>query len=178
MRKLFIAVILLSVIGTLFAQAPAANVSAVQFPSADKVAGKKILFAYEESNEKLDPWLARFNSAFSAANLTADKKAATDLASADFSKYDLIVVYGAVMAFTAKEPLRDWLTKESGLSGKKVALFVTANRWFLKKYDDQLLSLLKQKNASVVDAVSGATKDLSESEKRKMVGDFVEKLGK
>ena len=164
---------MLSMFGIFFAQTVAAQVV-----SANGSSDKKILFAYEESNEKLDPWLARFNSAFSAANLTADKKAATDLASADFSKYDLIVVYGAVMAFTAKEPLRDWLTKESGLSGKKVALFVTANRWFLKKYDDQLLSLLKQKNANVVDAVSGATKDLTESEKQKMVGDFVGRLGR
>ena len=173
MKKLIMSVILLSAFTLLFAQT-----SATQVPATDGNHDKKILFAYEESNEKLDPWLARFNNAFSAANLNVDKKAALGLTSTDFSKYDLIIIYGAVMAFTAKEPLRDWLKTENRISGKNVALFVTANRWFLKKYDDQLLSLLKTKNATVVDAVSGATKDLSESEKRKMVGDFVEKLGK
>ena len=167
MKRIIMSIILLSTITLLFAQTVATG-----------TAGKKILFAYEESNETLAPWLARFNSAFSAANLTVDKKAAIDLAATDFSKYDLIIIYGAVMAFTSKEPLRDWLTKENGLTGKKVALFVTANRWFLKKYDEQLQGLLKKKNATVVDAVSGATKDLSESEKQKMVGDFVGRLGK
>jgi hypothetical protein len=169
MKKMFcVAFISMAIIGFMSSQESNTN----------GIVPKKILFAYEESNEKLEPWISRFSGAFSAANLTVDKKAAIDLASADLSKYDLIVIYGAVMAFASKEPLRDWLKAENRLSGKKVALFVTANRWFLKKYDDQLLGLLKKKNATVVDAVSGATKDLTESEKQKIVDDFIGKLNR
>jgi hypothetical protein len=173
MRKTSIAAIMLSMLGILFIQTAAAQVL-----STTGTAGKKILFAYEESNEKLDPWIGRFNNAFAAADINVVKKPALDLSSTDISKYDLIVIYGSVMAFTSKEPLRDWLSKENRLAGKNVALFVTANRWFLKKYDDQLLSLLKQKNANVVDAVSGATKDLDDTAKERMVGDFVRKINK
>ena len=178
MKKTALTIILFASITMLFAQTTTAQEPPAQVSAANGTAGKKILFAFEESNEKLDPWLSRFNVAFVAANVNVDKKAASELASVDFSKYDLIVVYGAVMAFTSKEPLREWLTKENRLAGTKVALFVTANRWFLKKYDDQLLGLLKKNKVTVVDAVSGATKDLSEIDKQKMVGDFVGRISK
>ena len=127
MKKLALMITLLAMISMLIAQE-----SAAQVQPENGTTGKKILFAYEESNEKLDRWLARFNSAFTAANSNVDKKAALELSSTDLSKYDLIVIYGSVMAFASKEPLRDWLTKENRLAGTKVALFVTANRWFLK----------------------------------------------
>ena len=119
MKKTALTIILFASITMLFAQTTTAQEPPAQVSAANGTAGKKILFAFEESNEKLDPWLSRFNVAFVAANVNVDKKAASELASVDFSKYDLIVVYGAVMAFTSKEPLREWLTKENRLAGNE-----------------------------------------------------------
>jgi len=134
---------------------------------------KKVLFVYEESNEKLDPWLTLFRTQMSGMNLIVDESAASAVGDKNLSSYDSILIYGSVMAFTSKEPVRDWLETEPDLTDKDVLLFVTANRWFLDKYTDQLVALLKGRNAQLVDAVTAATKNLSSDEKKKLVADHL-----
>lgn len=129
----------------------------------------KVLFVFEEENEKLGPWIASFRDALRAANVTFDECPAKDAPSVDLAKYDAILVYGAVMAFTASEPVRDWLSKETRLGGKRVVLVVTANRWFLKKYHGQLTDLLGKQRAVTVDAVTSATKTLSSADRNALV---------
>ncbi len=77
------------------------------------------------------------------------------------------------MAFSFKEPIRDWLSSEKRLSGMKVGLFVTANRWFLKEYYGQLTSLLQKNETTIIDAVSSATETLKEDDKAKLIMNFI-----
>jgi hypothetical protein len=136
----------------------------------------RVLLAYELADKNLDPWRALFRTELDSAGYALEEVEAAKLSAATLSNYDLIVIHGAVMAFTFKEPIRDWLNTSPKLAGRQVALFVTANRWFLEKYDGQLTGLLKKADASIVDAVSTATKSLSDGEKRQFVRAFVGKL--
>jgi hypothetical protein len=161
----------------------AASGIAAQTPASSKTTdavthpGKpRVLLAYELADKTLDPWRALLRTELDSAGYALEEGEAARLSPATLSNYDLIVIHGAVMAFTFKEPMRDWLNTSPKLAGRKVALFVTANRWFLEKYDGQLAGLLKKADASIVDAVSTATKSLSDVEKRGLVRAFVEKL--
>ncbi len=130
---------------------------------------KNVLFIYEENNININPWKVVFENELSAKNYSFDVMEAPKIGSRDLSQYDYIIIHGAVMAFTLKEPVRTWLKTKPNLLGKKVLLFVTANRWFLDRYYKQLLSLLDKRDAVVVDAISMATKILSDNEKRELV---------
>ena len=138
--------------------------------------GGKTLFAYDETNEQSAPYVERFREAFAAAGIPFDEATAADLKTKDLAAYDRIVLHGMVMAFNTKSPLRDWLKTAPNLSGKKVYLFVTANRWFLDKLFADLTKLLKKDEADLVDAVSMATKDTSDEEEAAAVRAFVERL--
>lgn len=131
------------------------------------------LFVYEEKNEKIDPWVNRFKDAFGADSGNVEFLACAEMKGKDLTKYSPIVIYGVVQAFNFKGPIRDWLKTIVDLSGKKVYLVVTANRWFLKDYFNQLKAALTKKNANVVNAISSATQKMSEEEKRKFAEDFV-----
>jgi len=135
-----------------------------------------VLFIYEAKDKQIESWLSLFKEEMQASNLKADFFLPSELAEKDLTAYDVVVIHGAVKAFTNLEPIRDWLKTKVDLSEKKVHLFVTANRWFLEKYFNQLKNLLSKKNANVVDAVSSATKNLSGSDKRALVKDFIAKI--
>lgn len=134
------------------------------------------LFVYEEKNEKIDPWVNRFKDAFGADSGNVEFLASAEMKGKDITKYSPIVIYGVVQAFTFKGPVRDWLKTSVDLSGKKVYLVVTANRWFLKDYFNQLKTVLTKKNTNVVNAISGATQKMSEEEKKKFAEDFVDDI--
>jgi hypothetical protein len=137
---------------------------------------RKLLFVYDEVNKQSSPYIGYFRDAFAAKGIIYDEAAAAELKAKDLSSYKLIVVYGMVMAFNTKSPIRDWLRTAPDLGGKKVSLFVTANRWYLKQLSEQLLELLKDDKAEVVDAVSMATKNLDNREKSSAVDKQVEGL--
>lgn len=128
-----------------------------------------VLFIYEESNNNINPWKVLFENKLRDKEYIYDVIEASQVDSKDISKYDFIIIHGAVMGFTLKEPVRNWLKSKPDLSGKKVLLFVTASQWFLDRYNKQLLLLLEENNAVVVDAVSSATKSLSDKEKNNLV---------
>ena len=133
-----------------------------------------ILFIYEESNESLDPWLMRFRSEFIEKGIPFEEHSAAGLESVDLAPYNRVFIYGAVMAFTLSEPIRDWLKTDPDLSGKDVVLFVTANRWFLDKYTNQLLTLIEKNDGTVIDSISSATKELTGEEKTALAGRGIE----
>jgi hypothetical protein len=135
-----------------------------------------MLFVYEAKDKQIDPWVSLFKEGLQARNLNADFYLPSELTGKDLSGYDTVVIYGVVQAFTNLEPVRDWLKTNVDLSGKKVHLFVTANRWYLKKYSDQLKKLLAKKNADLADAVSSATQKLSDSEKSELVKTFIGRI--
>lgn len=137
--------------------------------------GKKTLYVYDEVNKNSTPYIAYFKAAFAETGIAYDEVTAAQAASKDLSAYDVIVIHGMVMAFGSKSPVRVWL-KDAKLEGKKVTLFVTANRWKVEKLYDQLSKLLKKDNADVIDAVSMATKDMKEAEKVAAVKTQISKL--
>jgi hypothetical protein len=131
------------------------------------------LFVYEEKNDKIDPWVNRFKDAFGSSSGNVEFFTSGEMKEKDLAKYSSVVIYGAVQAFNMKGPIRDWLKTNVDISGKKVYLVVTASRWFLKDYFNQLKAALAKKNANVVDAVSGATQKMSDEDKKKFAEDFV-----
>ena len=137
---------------------------------------KHVLLAYEIVDKGIDPWRALIRNEYNSSNYVLEELEASKLSAMKPSDYDFIIIYGAVMAFASKEPIRDWLNTKPKLAGKNVGLFVTANRWFLKKYNDQLLSLLNTSGATIVDAVSAETQKLSDKEKQQLVHAFAQKV--
>ena len=133
----------------------------------------KLLFVYDEENKYSAPYIQHFRAELKAAGLAFDESSAEGLKGKDLSSYDRILAYAIVQAFAMKEPLRDWLGSNPDLGGKKVSLFVTANRWSLAKLFGQLQGWLKQDGAQVIDAVSMATKDVSDTAKGEAVSRFV-----
>jgi hypothetical protein len=140
-----------------------------QAAGADANGVRKVLFVYEEDEDKLMPWIDSFREELRESGISFDECPAKEAPAADVAKYDAILIYGAVIAFASQEPVRDWLGKESRLSGKSVSLIVTANRWSLEKYYGQLTKLLADKRAVTVDSVSSATKKLSETDRKALV---------
>jgi major membrane immunogen (membrane-anchored lipoprotein) len=144
--------------------------------SSNTIDTDKTILVYEEKNEQIDPWVKRFSDALGAGNKKIDVVSSAEMKGKSLSQYTTIVIYGAVQAFTFKGQVRDWLKTGVDLTGKKVYLAVTANRWFLNDYFKQLKDGLTKSNAEVVNAVSSATQKMSESDKQAFVKNFVEKI--
>jgi hypothetical protein len=137
---------------------------------------EKLLFVYDEVNEQSRPYIEYFKKALAAQGLAYDEATAAQAQAMDPREYRAVLIHGMVMAFTTKSPVRDWLKSEKRLEGKPVALFVTANRWFLEKLYGQLLDLLKKDKAVSVDSVSSATKAMDDAAKEAAVRSFVARL--
>jgi hypothetical protein len=136
-------------------------------------AAKRILVVYEEANGNISPWVSLFHSEAAALNCLSEEVPVADIESKRLADYDGVIVFGSVMAFTQKEPIRDWLRRKPSLQGPRYGVFVTANRWFLKKYYDEVVSLLSGAGISPVDAVSSATQKLSDGDKRLAVRQYL-----
>lgn len=136
----------------------------------------KVLFVYDEVKSPPEAFPGYFRDSLASEGVPFDEAVAADMNTKDLSSYDRIVVYGMVQAFNMKSPLRDWLKTKPDLGGKKVSLFVTANRWYLKNLYGQLTTLLKKGNAEVIDAVSMATRDMDTPTKVLAVKDHVARL--
>lgn len=160
MRKLLFIVSLAAIAAAIGAQSPAA----------------KVLYVYDEANDQSKPYIGYFEKALADDGIAFDETTASQAGSKDLSQYRAVLVHGMVMAFASKSPVRDWLKAEKRLEGKKVALFVTANRWSLDKLYKQLGDLLEKDKAGPVDAVSAATKKMDAAAKEAAVRAFVARL--
>jgi hypothetical protein len=160
LRKLILIFGLAAIAAALGAQSPAA----------------KVLYVYDEANDKSKPYIGYLEKALADEGIAFDETTASQVGSMDLTKYSAVLVHGMVMAFASKSPVRDWLKAEKRLEGKKVYLFVTANRWFLDKLYKQLGDLLARDKAGSVDAVSAATKKMDDAAKEAAVRAFVAKL--
>jgi hypothetical protein len=162
MRKLLLAACLAALAAALYGQGSAG----------------RVLYVYDEVNDNSRPYIGYFEKALAAEGIAYDEATATEAGSKDISQYRAILVHGMVMAFASKSPVRDWLKAENRLEGRRVALFVTANRWFLAKLSRQLADLLKKDKAGPVDAVSTATKSMDDASKEAAVKSFVTRQNK
>lgn len=137
---------------------------------------QKVLYVYDEVNKNSEPYIGYFRKAFNEAGIAFDEVAVADIKSKNLADYRAIVMHGMVMGFNSKSEIRDWLKTSPDLKNRKVSLFVTANRWFLANLYRDLTGLLKTEGADVIDAVSQATKKLSEDDKLALVRAQVSKL--
>lgn len=160
MKKLMLAACLAAIAAAIGAQSPAS----------------KVLYVYDEVNDQSKPYIGYFEKALADEGIAFDDATAAQARSMDLSKYRAILVHGMVMAFASKSPVRDWLKAETRLEGKRVALFVTANRWYLDKLYKQLVDLAKKDKAGPVDSVSSATKPMDAKAKEAAVRSFVARL--
>ena len=155
------------------AQSGAAGTASGKAGASIGNAAERVLYVYDEVNEQSEPYIAHFRAALDAAGIAYDEVAAADLVSGKTAVnpagYDRLLVHGMVMAFNSKSPVRDWLKKKPDLSGKKVSLLVTANRWFLDNLYGQLTALFKKDGAVLVDAVSMASKKTDDAQERAAV---------
>jgi hypothetical protein len=149
---------------------------ALMYGQESVLAEKKVLFVYDEVNKNSSPYIEYFRNAFGAAGIGYDEAAAADANKMNLNDYRAVVIYGMVMAFNGKSPVRDWLKASPDLQGRKVSLLVTANRWFLKDLNRDLTNLLNKNEADVVDAVSTATKSLNDRDKEALVQAQVSRL--
>jgi hypothetical protein len=136
--------------------------------------GAKLLYVHDDVNDKNEPYIAAFKAAFEARGIAYDEAEAPSVR--NVADYDLIVVHGIVQAFNSNSPVRDWLKTKPSMGGKKVRLFVTANRWFLKNLFKDLNKLLVKDGAEIVDSVSMATKEMDAPRKEEAVRAFVKKI--
>lgn len=167
-RPVAMAAAMLAFVMPAFAQVDSAQIAAAQGANAGKV-----LYVYDEVNEQSAPYIGHYREALAAGGIAFDETTATELkaspSAVNIQAYDTIVVHAMVMAFNSKSPVRDWLKTSPDLSGKKVSLFVTANRWFLDNLYGQLTGLLAKDASIAVDAVSMATKTTTDSDERAAV---------
>lgn len=136
----------------------------------------KTLFIYDEDNPQLEPFRLLLQNELTAQGVGYDSSSIANIANVQLDQYENLILYSAVMAFGMKSPIRDWLKKTPQLQEKKIALIMTANRWSLDKLFKEIRALLTTQKANVVDAVSGATKDLDINGKQRLVHDYVESL--
>ncbi len=135
---------------------------------------RRVLYIYEENNDSTGPWRDYFAGESAAAGFIFEEAAVSEIDSKNLDSYDGIIIHGMVMAFTSRSPVRDWLSERARLAGRPVSIFITANRWFLEKYTRQIHDLLVTQQLEPLDAVSAATKNLSETEKKALVRSHLE----
>lgn len=138
----------------------------------------KTLFLYDTLDTDSRFFIETFRDAFKEANIDIKEGAVAEKQAIDFSDVTDIVLYSRVMAFDMKSPLRKWVTEQKTFEGKRLYLYVTANRWFYEKHFDKFLNLIKDRNGTLVDAVTTATSKLTDDQKRGQVRTFIMKIAK
>lgn len=135
----------------------------------------RVLFVYDILDDETSFFINTFRDEFRTLPCSIDELSIEQSKVSDMSKYDLLVLYSRVMAFNMKSPVRNWVKAIKSFDKKKVALMVTAYRWFNETHFREMTKLLNARNANIVDAVSMATKDLSDEQKRAKVHDSLVK---
>jgi hypothetical protein len=132
-----------------------------------------VLYIYDEANENSSPYLGYARAAFKAQGIPFEMASVAEVPSKNLAAYDRIFIHGMVMAFNTKSMVRNWLKQGPDLEGKEITLLVTANRWSLAALTRDLTKLLKKEKATVVEAVSMATKSMDGSAKEKALGEMI-----
>jgi len=135
-----------------------------------------VLFVYDTLDDKSSFFITAFRDALKGMPVTVDEAAVEHPVKKEVAAYDAVVLYSRVMAFDMKSPVRTWVEQQKSFNKKKVFLFVTANRWFQEKHFAKLLDMLKKRDATVVDAVTLATKDMTDEKKKAKVRECVGKV--
>jgi menaquinone-dependent protoporphyrinogen IX oxidase len=95
----------------------------------------------------------------------------------NLSEYDYILIYSEVRAFKIRRPLRKWLSRTESFKGKKIGAYVTG---ITDKYSyraaKQFKSVITAKDGEIIDAVSSATRKLTEQQKKDKIDRFANRF--
>jgi hypothetical protein len=152
------------------------GVFALMFLAGSLSAQAPVLFVYDEHNEALDPYIQMVKDELVQHKIAFEETSAQEVRGQDLSRYSSVVIYSAVMAFSLKSPVRDWLGSHPNLNGKRVAMLMTAHSMFLDTLKGQQTKLLKDLKTQEPDVVASATKDLGAAQKRQLVKEFVSRI--
>ena len=157
----------------------AALSSALQAQPADtsRLETSKVLLVYDKVDSTSRFYIETLRQQLSKTGIPFDETAVDTTGKADISPYDCLVVYSQVMAFTMIAPVKKWLRSLGDLQGKRILIFVTANRWFADKQRKDLAKFIAKRNGTVVDAVSMATSRKSPEQRVQWMQTPLEKLG-
>ena len=139
---------------------------------------QKVLFIYDTLDKGSTFYIEAIRHQLTLEGFQVDEASSGNLKQKDISPYKQIVIYGMVMAFNWKSMVRNWLKAQKDLSNRKVYIFVTANRWFLKNLHKDLVKLAIKKHATVVDAISMATNKATEEEKKEKINTLLSQVEK
>lgn len=137
---------------------------------------KKVLFVYDVVDERSGFYIDAFRKALAKTGHDISEVAVEKGTVEDISSYDVLVVYSRVMAFNMMSPVRKWLKKHGSFKGRKLFLYVTADRLFHKAHCRGLIKLVKKREGVVIDAVTMATNKMSDEDKVRTIGTHLQKL--
>jgi hypothetical protein len=153
-----------------FAAAPYAQSADTTRPAAPKV-----LFVYDKVDKESAFYVGAFRDELAKAGVRFEEAAVDSTKVKDLSRYEHVLIYSRVLQFNWASPVRSWAKSVASFAGKKVHIFVTANRWFAEDNKKQLFTLVSKRNGSV-DAISTATNKMTDEQKIKQVADEVAKV--
>ncbi|MBD3393876.1 MAG: hypothetical protein GF418_17225 [Chitinivibrionales bacterium] len=134
------------------------------------------LFIYDKIDDNSRFYIEAVRENLGGMGIPFKEAAAETEKNYDASPYHRVIVYSMVMGFNMISPVRSWLRKGEGLTGKDVLILVTANRWFNEKQRKELVKIAGDRQANVIDAVSMATEKLSDEKKQKTIGKHLARL--
>lgn len=135
--------------------------------AADTIAKQspRVLFVYDTLDTDIAPFIEEYRRQMNEKGIAFDEARVKESADVDLSPYERIAIYSRVMAFNMASPVRKWIRSVRSFQKKKLFIFTTANRWFEEKHLRQLVDAAKKRDATIVDAVTMATKDLTREQK-------------
>lgn len=128
-----------------------------------------VLFVYDTLDDDTRFYVETFRDYLKESGRGFEEAAVEHAVDSDPAPFDYLVIYSRVMAFDLASPVRKWLRSLNALEGKKVFLFVTAAKWLHEKQRNNLTEIVRKRGGTVVDAVSSATSDMSEEQKREKI---------
>ncbi len=139
--------------------------------------GDKVLFIYDKIDKGSRFYVDAFKRELSQkVRIVEESAVAGTPSAADASGFRNIVIYSRVMAFNMMFPVRKWIKKQKSLKDKRIFLYVTSGGIGHEANLKSLLKVVKEKNGTVVDAVTMATTKMTEEQKQAAIAKHLEKL--
>jgi len=136
----------------------------------------KALVVYDKVDTVTKLYLDALRNQLQKKGVHFDETAVEEKGKKSVDGYHTICIYSRVRAFTMDSPVKKWISSLASLQNTKVYIFVTANRWLYDTHLNQIIKAVKDKNGTVIDAVTEATKDLTKEQKIKSAEDFADKI--
>ena len=136
----------------------------------------KVLFVSDKTDKPAAFFMDAFTEELTDAGYDFTGTAVDAASRVDLDAYTDVLVYSQVMAFNNLSPVSAWVKAQKSLQGKRLFLFVTANRWFFGSRLAKLKMLVKARGGDVVDAVTMATNRMSAEQKRAAVDKLVDRI--